>query len=286
MSVTGATKVLALLGDPVARSLSPQMQNAWIADFGLDAIYVTLRIPPSGADDAFRHIGKLELFGANVTVPYKELAARYAGSRAGIVEQIGAANTLCWTSNELIAHNTDYIATARAIEEAAPGFLRHAKKVIVVGGGGAARAMAFGVAGEDGPEIVIINRSLEKAQVIASAIAPRVKAGARAAAWADMAVEMQDGDLLINATTLGMYGVDETRWPVEALPAHAVVFDAVYIPLETPLLAAARARGLCVIDGLSMLTHQGAEAFQNWFGQRPDTQLARARLLSIIRGRA
>lgn len=285
MTVTGATKVLALLGDPVARSLSPQMHNAWIADFGLDAIYVALPISRDGAEDAFKQLARFGFHGVNVTVPFKERAAHHADACVQSVSQIGAANTLSWRHGVVTAHNTDFVATARAIEEEAPGFLRQAKKAIVLGGGGAARAMAFGIAVEEGPEIVIINRSKEKARVVAGLIAPFAGGGARVADWADLAHEMVGADVLLNATTLGMNCVDEIVWPLDALPAHAIVFDAVYTPLNTSLLNAARARGLRVVDGLSMLVHQGAEAFHIWFGQRPDTALARARLLSILQER-
>ncbi len=280
MTITGATKVLAIFGNPVTHSLSPQMHAGWIADHGIDATYVALPLAHDGVSETMRALRHVGLHGVNVTVPFKEAAAQAADVRTGDVEALGVANTLHWKDGRLHAHNTDWQGARRALDDAFPDWARDARRAVVIGGGGAARAMAYGIARNGGPRVTIVNRSLEKAQAIAGFLSGDARA------WSELPATLRDADLIVNATSLGMTGAASFDWPLANAKPGAIVYDAVYAPLETDLLKAARARNLRTVDGLGMLIHQGALAFEIWFGIKPDTAKARERLLAILAARA
>lgn len=275
MTITAKTQVLAIFGDPVAQSLSPVMHNAWFADHGIDAVYVAVRVP-GDPDAVFRMMKRAGLRGANITVPHKEAAAALADRTEGRV-----ANVWRWESDGSVsAFNTDGKGFIAALDEAAPVW--RAPRVLILGAGGAAAGIAQALAAHDASaEIVIANRTLQRAQDLA-ALLPK----ARAAAWDDLAAQFAEADLIVQTTTLGMNGQGDPDWPVARCKAGAVVADIVYKPLETGLLRAARARGLVAVDGLGMLIHQGALAFELWFGVKPDTKAARQRLMAALGERA
>lgn len=258
----------AVIGDPVGHSLSPLMHNGWIADHGLNATYEALLLR---SDDAAKAIRELEGFaGANVTVPHKEAAARAATGFTGAV-----ANTLRWESDGRIsAWNTDGDGFLDALTEAAPNWRAHVKHILILGAGGGARGIAEALKGVGA--ITIANRTLSRAEEIARAI------GGRAVAWSELGDAFAEADLIVNATTLGLSGSPSPDWPIGRAKQAAIVSDIVYRPLETPLLAAAKARGLTSVDGLGMLIHQGARAFELWFGVKPDPVKARARLIEAL----
>ena len=285
MTVTGATKVLAILGNPVAHSLSPQMHAGWIADHGIDATYVALPLKNESVEATMRKLGNVGFHGANVTVPYKEAASGAADVRSKDVAALGVANTLHWSEGKLHAHNTDWSGARHALDAAFPDWKNDVRRAVVIGAGGAARAITYGLAGPDGPEISIVNRSLEKAEAAAALVAPFTGATAQGLDWMQLTHAMANADLVVNATTLGMTGVPPFDWRLAGLKPTAIVYDAVYAPLETDLLKAARARGLRTVDGLGMLIHQGALAFEIWFGIKPDAAKARERLLAILAAR-
>lgn len=281
MKIAAHTQVLAIIGDPVGHSLSPIMHNGWIADHGLDAVFVALPLRSDDPVSSLRALGKFGLKGANVTVPHKEAAARAADAPDAVVQVLGAANTLHWREGALEAHNTDFGGFWRALSDGAPGWDK-SKRALIVGAGGAARGVAYAMAGPDGPELLIVNRSRERAMQLASFADPLCGRGARAVDWSELEQAFASADIIVNTTSLGMVGGPDLDWPVEAAQAHAVVCDIVYRPLETQLLRKARARGLRTVDGLGMLVHQGALAFEYWFGVKPDAALARARLLAEL----
>ena len=283
--ITGATKVLALFGNPVTHSLSPQMHAGWFADHGIDATYVALPLAHDSVDATLRKIRNVGFHGANITVPFKEAASAAADTRSREVMALGVANVLHWADGKLHAHNTDWAGARHALDEAIPDWKAEVKRAVVIGGGGAARAMAFALAGPDGPEITVINRTAEKAQAIAQLVAPFSGAVAEGLDWMQLTQAMAKADLVVNATTLGMAGAAPFDWRLADLKPNAIVYDAVYAPLETDLLKAARVRGLRTVDGLGMLIHQGALAFDIWFGVKPDTAKARERLLAILAAR-
>jgi len=272
MSISAATRVLAVIGDPIGQSLSPVMHNGWIADHGLDAVYVALRLRSENAEADIRALRGLGLTGLNVTVPHKEAAARAADR-----SESGAANVLRWEDDgSLSAFNTDGPGFLDALSEAAPDWRARVKRVLMVGAGGAAGAIAEALS----PHVDTVhfaNRTFARAE----AAAAHVRAG-RVLRWDDLERGFGAADLIVQATTLGMAGQESPDWPLALAKPNALCADIVYRPLETAFLRAARDRGLQTMDGLGMLIHQGARAFELWFGLKPDTQKARARLLAAL----
>jgi len=267
-----STKRYAVIGDPVAHSLSPLMHTGWIADHGLDATYEAYLLR---SDDPVAAIRDLTRFaGMNVTVPHKEAAARAAGWAEG-----DAANVLRWeTDGSLTALNTDGVGFRDALTEAEPDWLRRVNDVVIIGAGGAARGIAAELSLHVGT-ITFVNRTRARAEAAASDLQ---MIGGRALAWNELERAFASADLIVQATTLGMNGAEAPRWPVEVCRPGAMIADIVYRPLETDLLRAARARGLSTMDGLGMLIHQGAWAFWLWHGNWPDTAKARTRLLEAL----
>lgn len=280
--ITGATQVLAVLGDPVRHSLSPVMHNGWIKDLRMDAVYVALPLPRGSAAASFAALGGFGFHGVNVTVPHKEAAARIAHSTDSAVAALGAANVLRWEADgRLAAFNTDAGGFVAAVEEGAPGALAACQTALVMGAGGAGLAIAFGLRAQGVRSILIANRTAARAEAAARLLGP----GVSALPWNALAQGFARADLIVNATTIGMGG-GAYDWPMAAARPGAVAADAVYAPLETGLLRAARQAGLVALDGLGMLIHQGALAFELWFGIKPDTAAARARLLSYLSERS
>jgi shikimate dehydrogenase len=270
MSITAKTKLLAVIGDPVGHSLSPVMHNGWIADHGLDAVYVALPLRSDDPESAMRALGQFGVKGLNVTVPHKEAAARVAGVA-------GAINVMCWSEEgALTGFNTDGLGFMHALSEAAPDWRMRVKRVLIVGAGGAGRGIAQALSPHV-DTVHVVNRTYARAEEAVAGIS-----NARALKWEDLERGFGAADLIVQATILGMEGHAAPDWPVGLCRAGAIVADIVYRPLETDLLCAARARGLLVIDGLGMLIHQGALAFELWFGIRPDIAKARERLFAAL----
>jgi shikimate dehydrogenase len=264
-----STKRYAVIGDPVAHSLSPLMHAGWIADHELDATYEAHLLRSDDPVAAIR--GLTQFAGMNVTVPHKEAAARAAGWTSG-----AAANVLRREPDgTLSAFNTDGAGFVASLDEAAPRW-RDARSALIIGAGGAARGVAEALAPHV-PTIEIANRTSSRAETLA-AILPN----AEATPWSVLPQAFARADLIVQSTTLGMAGQPPANWPIEVCTPSTIIADIVYRPLETPLLAAARARGLTAIDGLGMLIHQGALSFEIWHGIKPSTAKARERLLKAL----
>lgn len=272
MNVGAATRLLAVVGDPVRHSLSPAMQNGWIADHGLDAVFAALPLHSENPVEALRALKQFGLAGASVTVPHKEAAAAAADR-----SETRAANVLRWEDDGTVsAFNTDGPGFIDALREAAPDWRMRVSRALIVGAGGA----ALGIGAALSPFVAtvhFINRTHARAEA-AAASAPN----GRAVRWDDMERAFGAADLIVQATTLGMQETPAPNWPVGYCRPSAIVADIVYRPPETALLAAARARSLTAVDGLGMLIHQGARAFELWFGIRPDAAKARARLMAAL----
>lgn len=282
MKITAQTRLLAVIGDPVAHSLSPALHNAWLDEAGIDAAYAALRVDAASADAAFAQLSAYGLYGANVTVPHKERAARIAAVRDEASEALQAANTLKWDDKGAIAaFNTDAPGLVAALDDSAGGWRSQTGAALVIGAGGAGRAAAWGLSRAGVRRVFVANRTRAKADALA-ALVPRTEV----LDWSALAEGFAGADLIVQTTSLGMKGQPAPDWPVSAAPAHAVVMDAVYAPLETGLLAAARARGLTALDGLGMLLHQAALAFEIWFGVKPDLATGRAALQAALAARA
>lgn len=264
--------MLALVGDPVSHSLSPIMQNGWIADHGLDAVYIALPLKSDDAEAEIRALCRYGLAGANVTVPHKQDAARACDRSEGPV-----ANVLRWENDGAVAgFNTDGPGFLDSLGEAAPDWRGRVRRVLMVGAGGAAVAIAEALS----PFVDTIHFA-NRTQARADAAADGLRVG-RVLRWDDLERGFGAADLIIQATTLGMAGSASPVWPLQSVKPGAICADVVYRPLETDFLRDARARGLTTMDGLGMLIHQGARAFELWFGIKPDVHKARARLFEAL----
>lgn len=273
------TKRFAVVGDPVAHSLSPLMHAGWYRDHGIEASYDAVRLQTDAGTPALR---ALEGFaGVNVTLPHKEAAARAADRVDAVVRMLGVANTLTWNDGAIDAANTDYEGFHCAMDEAAPAW-RSAGRALVLGAGGAATAVAHAVAAQGGVELTLLNRTLAKAEALAGRVARHCGSPVRARPWESLHEAFSQADVIVNCTSVGLAGSQKVDWPVGAAKESAIVCDIVYRPLETDLLRLARRRGLTTVDGLGMLIHQGALAFELWFGFRPDSLKARERLTAAL----
>lgn len=267
MFLTGKARIAGVIGWPVSHSRSPRLHGHWLKTYGIDGAYVPLAVPPARIEDAIRALPALGFAGVNVTVPHKEAALRLADDVDDFARRLGAANTLVVKPDgRIAASNSDAFGFMENLRQRAPGFRANAGPVIVLGSGGAARAVVVALADAGAPEIRIVNRTLARAEGLCH-LAPGV---ARAVPWPDMAAALADAVLLVNTTSLGMEGQPPLDIDLGRLPPHALVNDIVYTPLETPLLAAAAARGNPVVDGLGMLLHQARPGFKAWFGREPE----------------
>ncbi|MFH0302928.1 shikimate dehydrogenase [Bradyrhizobium sp. 31Argb] len=263
--MTAPTKARAacLIGWPAAHSRSPLIHHYWLRKLGIEGGYNIEAIPPEGFAEFVLHLSTHGFVGANVTIPHKEraLALSVPDERA---RAVGAANTLWYEGGELRSTNTDVEGFINNLDASAPGW-GQATEALVLGAGGSARAVVFGLLDRGMQRIHLVNRSIERARALADQFGSRVEP----AGWDALADLLPRVRLLVNTTSLGMHGQPALDLDVGLLPPNAVVADLVYVPLKTPLLAAAEARGLKTADGLGMLLHQAVRGFELWFGQRP-----------------
>ena len=253
-----------LIGWPAAHSRSPLIHHYWLRTLGIEGGYVIEAVPPDGFRDFVFRLSLRGFVGANVTLPHKEqaLALSKPDERA---RAVGAANTLWYADGELRSTNTDIEGFINNLDACAPGWDR-AEDALVLGAGGASRAVVFGLIERGIKRVHLANRTLDRAR----ALADQFGATVHPVAWEAIGDVLPRAGLLVNSTSLGMHGQPPLQIDLALLPPHAVVADLVYVPLETPLLAAARQRGLRVADGLGMLLHQAVRGFELWFGQRPE----------------
>ena len=252
-----------VVGWPIKHSRSPIIHRHWLKELGIAGSYEQFAVPPNNFAAFVADIGSEGLVGSNVTAPHKEAAFAACDRRTRTADGLGAVNTLWREGNALCGDNTDVEGFLANMDEGAPGWDEESERAVVLGAGGAARAIVYALASRGIKRIAIVNRTQARAEGLAALF------GAAAAPWARLPLELAGADLLVNATTLGMEGNPPLEIDIGALPDRAVVADIVYIPLCTPLVAAARARGLCAVEELGMLVHQAAPAFERWFGQRP-----------------
>jgi|SRR4051812_37621979 shikimate dehydrogenase len=260
-----------VIGWPVEHSRSPLIHRYWLKQYGIDGAYEKEAVRPEALARFLGSLGAQGFAGANVTLPHKEAALRLAAVADEAARAIGAANTLWFDqAGRLCASNTDAYGFITNLNEQAPNWSEARRPVMVLGAGGAARAILHGLLAEGVTRILLANRTRGRAEALAQAFGPAVEA----IDWQDRNSALSGCGLLVNATSLGMTGKDPLDIDLAALPKDAVVADIVYSPLETPLLAAARARGNGVVDGLGMLLHQAVPGFERWFGVRPEVTAA------------
>jgi shikimate dehydrogenase len=262
--VTTTSRAACVVGWPVEHSRSPLIHNYWLKRYGIDGEY---RREAVRKEDFAAFVGTLAArgyVGANVTVPHKEAAFALSQPDAQ-ARAVGAVNTLWLEDDVLRSTNTDVEGFLDNLDACAPRWDRDAGKALVLGAGGAARAVIHGLSSRGVDRIVVANRTASRAEALQASFGKRVQV----ADWARLEAELADTALLVNTTTLGMHGQPALALGLADLQSHAIVADIVYVPVATPLLAAARARGLVTADGLGMLLHQAVRGFALWFGKTP-----------------
>ena len=272
-SITAATRIYGVVADPVGHSLSPVVHNAALAAAGIDAVYVPFRVPAEQIDEFLSAASRWPLSGLSVTIPHKESVLRHATAVDGLVQSIGAANTLSFTPAGIEAANTDATAAVESLAAALRGDEQPqngtlgVKTAVVLGGGGAARAVAFGLK-QRGVEVTVTSRTADRAKKIAAEV------GCKAVEWA--ARHRMPSDCVVNATPVGMHpNVDETPYDKEHLRPYMVVFDTVYNPENTLFIKEARSVGCRTVTGVEMFVRQAAIQFRIWHGVEPPQQVMR-----------
>ncbi len=259
--LTGKARLAGVIGWPVSHSRSPRLHGRWIGRYGLDAAYVPLAVSPTHFTAVVHGLLHAGFAGANVTIPHKEAAFAVCDTVDASARRAGAVNTLVFTDGKVTGSNTDgwgFVANLRA-----HGVDPQAGPALVLGAGGAARAIAAALL-DEGVAVTVTNRTAERAAALA-----RDLPGLKTVAWERRDAALADHALAVQTTSLGMAGHGELALDLSRAPAGMAVADIVYVPLETPLLAAARARGLRVVPGLGMLLHQARPGFRAWFGVDP-----------------
>ncbi len=278
MSVEGkhaGPPLAGVIGWPISHSRSPILHGHWLRRYGIGGFYVPVALAPETFAEGLRALRTVGFVGANVTVPHKEAALALASEITPRAARVGAANTLTFLPDGgLHADNTDVHGFLANLRQGAPGWSATAGPALVLGAGGAARAIVAGLIEEGCPEVRIANRTRDRADRLADHFAGRLTV----VDWGFASAAMDGARTIVNTTVLGMAGQADLDVQLDAAPADAVVNDIVYVPLETPLLRAARRRGLTAVDGLGMLLHQAAPGFERWFGTKPavDEDLRRA----------
>lgn len=262
--ISGRAMLAGVAGWPIGHSLSPALHAFWIGKLGMDAAYVPLAIAPGDFERAIDMLPRLGFRGINVTLPHKEIAFKLAQRADDAARATGAANTLVFDAGETFAMNTDVPGFLGSLDDASAGNTS-GQSAVVLGAGGAARAIIFGLLSRGADRVFVVNRTRSTADVLATFFGPRVSA----VDWSQMSSVIAGCDLLINTTKLGMQGEGALNMDLDGLKPSAIVVDIVYRPLDTELLKRARQRGLVTVDGLGMLLHQAAPAFAAWFGKTP-----------------
>jgi len=256
-----------LMGWPVMHSRSPKIHNFWLAKYGLNGTYVPLAIRAEGLRAALRALPALGFAGCNLTIPHKEAAFEIVDRVDPLARRIGAINCVVVAADgSLDGYNYDGFGYIQSILEAHPSWRADAGPIVVVGAGGGARAVLVSLVDQGAQEIRLVNRSPERAQTLAREFGAPIEA----VAWKERHAALAGAAMLINTTSQGMAGQPALDLMLDKLPASALVSDIIYIPRETPLLAAALLRGNRTINGLGMLLNQARPAFQAWFGVMPE----------------
>ncbi|MBN9472139.1 MAG: shikimate dehydrogenase [Bosea sp.] len=268
-----------IIGHPVAHSRSPIIHGHWLAEHGLDGSYERVDVPPGAVAAFLDRIRSGEFAGGNVTVPNKEAVLPLLDHVGETARRMGAVNTIWVEDGKLHGDNTDAFGFLAHLDDRVPGWDARTASALILGAGGAARAVVHGLVSRGVGRIILVNRSMARAEDLAAEFGAGVEARGRAEAAALVATS----DLIVNTTSLGMQGQPPLDLDLAGLRPGTIVDDIVYVPLETALLAEARARGGVPVDGLGMLLHQAIPGFERWFGVRPEvTPALRARLEADI----
>jgi shikimate dehydrogenase len=282
MAISGKTQVCGVIGDPIEHTLSPTIHNAAFNHLKLDFVFLAFRVKATELENAIRGMRGLGIHGLNVTMPHKGTVIAYLDMVDSTVKFLGSANTILNKNGKLSGFNTDGAGALKALRE--NGINLSGKKVVLLGAGGAAKAIAFSLAKEVG-ELVVLNRAAEKAKKLAEALelALNKKVVGGALSPDTIAENLQDSDVLINATSVGMHPeADQSIVPPQLLRSDLTMMDIVYNPVETKLAKAAKAAGAKVISGVEMLIYQGAASFEIWTGRSAPIEVMRLAALNKL----
>lgn len=252
-------------GFPIKHSRSPLIHGHWLKKYDLPGSYEAIEVAPDSFPAFLNSLKDNDYVGGNVTIPHKEMAFALCQRREPAAEEIGAVNTLWFEGGQLCGGNTDAYGFLANLDASSPGWDKH-KTALVLGAGGASRAIIYALKQRGLTEIRIVNRTLTRAEELAD----RFGSGISAHEWIAVPELLQDVSLIVNTTSLGMEGKESLSIDLSDVRRDALVTDIVYVPLETPLLKAAHMAGLKTVDGLGMLLHQAVPGFEHWFGVRPE----------------
>ncbi len=281
MILSGQSKLAGVMGWPVGHSLSPRLHGFWLERYGIDGAYLPLAVAPEHFESALGSLAEMGFRGVNVTIPHKQAAFALCGTVAPLAARIGAVNTLDFDDGRLEGRNTDADGFIENLRQGAPDWDPAAGPALVLGAGGAARAVAVALLDAGAPELRLANRTGARTEALAEELgaeelgaeewgAADLGSQVTAVPWEARGAALDGLSVLVNTTSLGMAGQPPLDLDLDALPEGALVTDIVYAPLETALLARARARGNPVVDGLGMLLHQARPGFEAWFGVAPE----------------
>ncbi len=280
VSISGKARLAGVLGWPVSHSKSPLLHNFWFERYGVDGVYVPLPVQPPDLASVVRALPRMGFLGCNVTLPHKAAMLDLVDTVDPLAAAIGAVNTvLVDKAGELTGCNTDGLGFLAHLDASVPDWRASTRRVVLVGAGGAARALAFTFLANGIQELALVNRTPERAATLVERLGDGTGAVVTAPPWPERHRALEGTDLLVNTTSLGMVGQPALDLDLQALPPTAVVADIVYTPLATPLLAEARRRGHRTVDGLGMLLHQAVPGFTHWGGVTPVVDDATRRLM-------
>lgn len=281
MTISGGALLAGVAGWPIVHSLSPALHGYWIAEHKLDAAYVPLAIKPEDFAQGLAALRKLGFCGINVTLPHKEAAFALSDTHDDAAKATAAVNTIVFENGRGLGRNTDVFGFTQLLRENGVATLQ-GRRAVVLGAGGASRSVIASLLGLGAAQVVLVNRTLDKALGLAVLFGARVSA----VAWSGLGAVLPAADVLVNTTSLGMKGQPPLEVDLGGMRPGTAVVDIVYRPLETALLAQAKSRGLKAVDGLGMLLHQAQPGFAAWFGVEPKvTPALRAHLIAVMEGR-
>ncbi len=284
MKITGKTAVYGIIGYPVKHSLSPLMQTAAFRELSLDAVYVPFEVKPEELKEAVSGLKALSVKGFNITVPHKERVIEHLDFLSEDAEFLGAVNTVKEEEGKLIGYNTDGEGFIRSLKE--EGVEVEGKKVLMFGAGGAAKAVGYALLKAGAKFLNVVNRNFQRAKALGELLGKRGNVLIYPLKENTVEVLLKEADVIVNTTSVGMKEGDPYLFDYSKIPKGITVVDIIYNPPETPLLKAAKEKGCKVINGLGMLVHQGAVAFEIWTGKRAPISKMKKVLKEELYGRS
>ena len=265
--MTEGVQLAGVIGDPIGHSKSPALHGHWLKRYGINGHYIPMHVTRDDFADVLKTLPKMGFRGVNVTVPHKEIALQLADTITDRAALIGAANTLTFTSTGKVqADNTDGIGFLANIKQKYPEWRASNGSALVLGAGGAARAIVSALLADGAPEVILVNRTRSRSENLRDQLGARIKV----MDWTKIPQVLPDIATVVNTTSLGMVGQQPLNIDLAGLHKETLVNDIVYAPLKTELLLQAEQAGAHIVDGLGMLLHQAAPGFERWFGQRPE----------------